>query len=67
MVSAAQSEAIEQRKNSWSGRLKSVLTATIGATSGAFLGNVGSRAGEAAANAIFSEEGHHGRGHDRGD
>lgn len=66
-LAAAESEAIEQRKNSWSGRLKSVLTATIGATSGAFLGNVGGRAGEAAANAIFNEEGHHGRGHDRGD
>lgn len=64
-LAAAESEAIEQRKNSWSGRLKSILSTTIGATSGAFLGSVGGRAGEAAANAIFNEEssgGHHGRG-----
>ena len=66
-LAAAESEAIEQRKNSWSGRLKSVLTATIGATSGAFLGNVGGRAGEAAANAIFNEDGGHGHGRGHGD
>lgn len=57
-LAAAEGEAIEQRRNSWSGRLKSVLTTAIGATSGAFLGNVGSRAGEAAANAIFNTDGH---------
>lgn len=61
-LAAAESEAIEQRRNSWSGRLKSVLTTAIGATSGAFLGNVGSRAGEAAAEALFNSDGHHRRG-----
>ena len=55
-LAASESEAIEQRRNSWSGRLKSVLTTTIGATSGAFLGQVGSRAGEAAADAVFNTE-----------
>lgn len=64
-LAAAEGEAIEQRRNSWSGRLKSVLTTAIGATSGAFLGNVGGRAGEAAANAIFNTDdqghGHHAR------
>ncbi len=55
-LAASESEAIEQRRNSWSGRLKSILSTTIGATSGAFLGQVGSRAGEAAADAVFKTE-----------
>lgn len=62
-LASAEGEAIEQRRNSWGNRLKSVLTTTIGATSGAFLGTVGSRAGEAAAEAVFNTEGqnrHHG-------
>lgn len=58
-LAAAESDAIEQRRNSWGNRLKSVLTTTIGATSGAFLGNIGSRAGEAAAEAVFNTEGSH--------
>lgn len=60
-LASSESEAIEQRKNSWSGRLKSILSTTIGATSGAFLGNVGSRAGEAAADAVFNTESEHRR------
>ncbi len=55
-LAASETEAIEQRKNSWSGRLKSIVSTTIGATTGAFLGNVGSRAGEAAADAVFNTE-----------
>ncbi len=54
-LAAAETEALEQRKNSWSGRIKQVLTATISAAGGAFLGNVGSRAGEAAAEAVFKK------------
>lgn len=61
-LAVAEGEAIEQRRNSWGNRLKSVLTTTIGATSGAFLGHVGSRAGEAAADAVFNTEGRHGHG-----
>jgi len=56
-LASAETEAIEQRKNSWSGRLKSIVSTTIGATSGAFLGEVGGRAGKAAADAVFNEEG----------
>jgi len=52
-LAAAEQEAIEQRKNSWSGRLKQIVSTTIGAAGGAFLGGVGSRAGEAAAEAVF--------------
>ncbi len=64
-LAAADQEAIEQRKNSWSGRLKSILCTTIGATSGAFLGGVGARAGEEAARAVFDHPagGRHGGGH----
>ena len=61
-LASAETEAIEQRKNSWSGRLKSILSTTIGATSGAFLGEVGGRAGKAAADAVFNEEGRGGHG-----
>lgn len=54
-LAAVEQEALEQRKNSWSGRLKQVVSATIGAAGGAFFGGIGSRAGEAAANAVFKE------------
>lgn len=49
----AEAEALEQRKNSFAGRVKQVLTATISAAGGAFFGGIGSRAGEAAAEAVF--------------
>ena len=63
-LAAVEHEAIEQRRNSWSGRLKAVLTTAISVTSGAFLGNVGSRAGEAAADAVFNtDRRHHHGGH----
>ena len=54
-LAAVEQEALEQRKNSWSGRLKQIVSSTLGAASGAFFGGVGSRAGEAAANAVFKE------------
>ena len=55
-LAATQAQAIGQRRNSWSSRLKSVLTTTIGATSGVFLGEVGGRAGRAAADAVFNTD-----------
>lgn len=54
-LAAAEAEALEQRKNSFAGRVKQVLTATISAAGGAFLGGIGSRAGEAAAEAVFKD------------
>lgn len=54
-LAAAEQEALEQRKNSWSGRLKQIVSSTLGAAGGAFFGGIGSRAGEAAANAVFKE------------
>lgn len=54
-LAAAETDALDQRKNSWSGRMKQIVTSTIGAVGGAFLGGVGSRAGEAAAEAVFKK------------
>ena len=54
-LAAVEQEALEQRKNSWSGRLKQIVSSTLGAAGGAFFGGIGSRAGEAAANAVFKE------------
>lgn len=65
-TAGAEVEVIEQRKNSWSGHLRSALTATIGATSGAVLSNIDGRASEAAVNAIFNDDSRHGRGHEHG-
>jgi len=50
---AAEAEAAQQAANSWSARLKSIATTTISAGTGAFAGTVGSRAGQAAADAVF--------------
>lgn len=52
-LAAAEQEAIEQRKHSWAGRLKQIISTTMGAAGGAFFGSVGNRAGEAAAEAVF--------------
>lgn len=52
-LSLAENEALEQRKNSWSSRLKNIVSSTIGATVGAFTGGIGTQAGQAAANEIF--------------
>ena len=53
-LASAEQEALEQRKNSWGNRLKSIVSATIGAATGAFTGGIGTRAGQEAANAIFN-------------
>ena len=59
-LAPSQTQATGQRRNSWGSRLKSVPTTTIGATSGVFLGEVGGRAGRAAA-AVFNTDGDHPR------
>ncbi len=53
-LAAVEQEALEQRKNSWGNRLKSIVGSTIGAATGAFTGGIGTRAGQEAANAIFN-------------
>jgi hypothetical protein len=54
-LASTEQEALEQRKNSWGSRLKSIVGATVSAATGAFTGGVGARAGEEAVNAIFKD------------
>jgi hypothetical protein len=52
-LAAVEQEAIDQRANSWSGRLKKIVSATVGAATGAFTGGIGAEAGRQAAEALF--------------
>lgn len=52
-LSSAEKEAFEQRKKSFGNRLKNVVSATVGAATGAFSGGIGARAGQAAVNSIW--------------
>jgi hypothetical protein len=52
-LASVEKEALEQRKNSWGNRLKSIVGATVSAATGAFTGGIGTRAGQEAADAIF--------------
>ncbi|NCA81357.1 MAG: hypothetical protein EOM72_01235 [Opitutae bacterium] len=52
-LAAVEQEAIDQRANSWMGRLKNIVSATVGAATGAFTGGIGAEAGRQAANALF--------------
>ncbi len=47
-------EAVEPRANSWMGRLKNIVSATVGAATGAFTGGIGAEAGHQAADALFN-------------
>ena len=53
-LAAVEQEATVQDQNSWKTRLKGVLSTAIGATAGAFTCGIGSRVGEAAANAVLN-------------
>ena len=52
-LAAAEQQAVVQDQNSWKTRIKGVVAAAAGAAGSAFLGTVGGRVGEAAANAVF--------------
>ncbi len=52
-LAAVEQEAVDQRANSWMGRLKGIVSATIGAATGAFTGGIGTEAGRRAADALF--------------
>lgn len=56
-LAAVEKEALDQRQNSWSQRLKGIVGATITAATGAFTGGIGTRAGQEAANALFRDHG----------
>ncbi len=53
-LAAVEQEAIDQRANSWMGRLKNIVSATVGAATGAFTGGIGAEAGRQAADALFN-------------
>ena len=55
-LAATEQEAVVQDQNSWRTRLKSVAATAVGAAGSAFLGNVGGRLGEAAAEAVFKDD-----------
>jgi len=57
-LAATEKDALEQRKNSWGNRLKSIVGATVSAATGAFAGGIGARAGEEAVNAVFNDHDH---------
>lgn len=52
-LAAAEQQAVIQDQNSWKTRIKGIVAAAAGAAGSAFLGTVGGRVGEAAANAVF--------------
>ena len=54
-LAAVEQEAIDQRANSWMGRLKNIVSATVGAATGAFTGGIGAEAGRQAADALFNK------------
>jgi len=56
-LAAAEQEAVEQDQNSWKTRVKGIVSSAVGAAGSAFLGGVGSRVGEAAAQAVFKDVG----------
>lgn len=55
-LAAVEKEALDQRQNSWSARLKKIVGSTISAATGAFTGGIGTRAGEEAADALFEDD-----------
>jgi len=55
-LAASEQEAVIQDQNSWRTRVKDVVAAAAGAAGSAFLGNIGGRVGEAAAQAIFKDK-----------
>ena len=54
-LAAAEQEAVVQDQNSWKTRIKGIVSSAAGAAGSAFLGGVGSRVGEAAAQAVFKD------------
>lgn len=52
-LAAVEQEALAQRQNSWSAKLKNIVSSTIGTATGVFFGSMGQRAGEAVTDAVF--------------
>ena len=54
-LAAVEQQAVVQDQNSWRTRIKGIVAAAAGAAGSAFLGTVGGRVGEAAANAVLKQ------------
>lgn len=52
-IADAEKDAMKQYQNSWSMKFKRLIGATVGATSNAFFGGIGARAGAEAAKLLF--------------
>ncbi|MFH0880126.1 MAG: hypothetical protein V2A34_10475 [Lentisphaerota bacterium] len=55
-LAATDAEALDQRKNSWGAKIKSIIGATVQTTASGFTGAIGSRAADEAVHAIFDEK-----------
>jgi len=53
-LATAEENALSQRQNSWSARLKKIVSGTISGVVGAFTGGIGAEAGVRAADAVFN-------------
>ena len=52
----AETQAIEQRANTWESKLKTVVSSTVSAASGAFFGGLGTQAGEKLSKSLFKDD-----------
>ena len=52
-LAATETEALEQRKDSWGNKLKGIVSATVGAATGALTSGIGTEAGRRLTDAIF--------------
>ncbi len=52
-LASVEAQALKQRERTWGARLKRIVGATVSAAGGALIGEVGSRAGQEAADALF--------------
>lgn len=55
-LAAVEQQALEQRQNSWTSKLKNIVSTTVSTATGVFMGSVGQRAGEAVTDAIFNDK-----------
>ena len=55
-IADAETQAIDQRANTWESKLKTVLSSTVSAASGAFFGGLGTQAGEKLSKSLFGKE-----------
>jgi hypothetical protein len=55
-LAAVEKDALDQRQNSWTSKLKNIVASTVSTATGVFFGSVGQRAGEAVTDAVFNDK-----------